>query len=171
MKAIRTAHFFETDFNMHLCAKNQKKTNDEILRKCQKPFFTAYFWHFSARKIFLSKIGLGHILDIAILHRCAKIHKKIFSTAREVKKIPFFRRKSAVAGTTNKCNFNFRKFWLQKSVLLTIEPCLMVGIIIYNDMFLCGKTTKYKEKVWGKSAKTAISGIFPAFLTGKRFFL
>ena len=34
-------------------------------------------------------------------------------------------------------------------------------------MFLSEKTTKYKEKVRTKSAKTAISGIFPA---GKKFF-
>ena len=32
------------------------------------------------------------------------------------------------------------------------------------------KTTKYKEKVRTKSAKTAISGIFPAFSAGKKFF-
>ena len=37
-------------------------------------------------------------------------------------------------------------------------------------MFLCEKTTKYKEKVRWKSAKTAISGIFPAFSAGKKFF-
>ena len=37
-------------------------------------------------------------------------------------------------------------------------------------MFLCEKTTKYKEKVWGKCAKTAISGIFPAFTAGKKLF-
>ena len=32
------------------------------------------------------------------------------------------------------------------------------------------KTTKYKEKVQRKSAKTAISGKFPVFLAGKKFF-
>ena len=37
-------------------------------------------------------------------------------------------------------------------------------------MFLCEKTMKYKEKVRWKSAKKAISGIFPAFLAGKEFF-
>ena len=37
-------------------------------------------------------------------------------------------------------------------------------------MFLSEKTTKYKEKVRTKSAKTAISGIFPAFSAGKEFF-
>ena len=37
-------------------------------------------------------------------------------------------------------------------------------------MFLSEKTTKYKEKVRRKFAKTAISDIFPAFLAGKKFF-
>ena len=37
-------------------------------------------------------------------------------------------------------------------------------------MFLSEKTSKYKEKVQTKSAKTAISGIFPAFSAGKKFF-
>ena len=37
-------------------------------------------------------------------------------------------------------------------------------------MFLSEKITKYKEKVRTKSAKSAISGIFPAFSAGKKFF-
>ena len=37
-------------------------------------------------------------------------------------------------------------------------------------MFLCKKTTKYEEKTRTKSEKTAISGIFPAFSAGKKFF-
>ena len=37
-------------------------------------------------------------------------------------------------------------------------------------MFLSEKTTKHKEKVRTKSAKTAISGIFPAFSAGKKIF-
>ena len=41
------------------------------------------------------------------------------------KKYRFFRRKSAVPAI-------FRKFRLQKSVLWTIEPFLMVGIVINN---------------------------------------
>ena len=36
-------------------------------------------------------------------------------------------------------------------------------------MFLSEKTTKYKGKVRTKSAKTAISGIFPVFSAGKNF--
>ena len=37
-------------------------------------------------------------------------------------------------------------------------------------MFISEKTTKYKEKVRTKSAKTVISGIFPAFWARKKFF-
>ena len=44
----------------------------------------------------------------------------------------------------------------------------MVGIVISN--VLSEKTTKYKGKVRTKSAKTAISGIFPVFLAGKKIF-
>ena len=105
--------------------KKSEKTNDEISRKCQKTGFSGIFPAFSAGKICFLKIGLGHILDIAILHQCAKFHEKILSTAREIQEIPFFRRKSAVPAI-------FRKFRLQKSVLLTIKPWLMVGIVITN---------------------------------------
>ena len=44
----------------------------------------------------------------------------------------------------------------------------MFGIVINN--VLSEKTTKYKEKVRTKSAKTTISGICPAFLAEKEFF-
>ena len=37
-------------------------------------------------------------------------------------------------------------------------------------MYLCEKTTKYEKKPQTKSAKTAISGIFPVFSAGKKFF-
>ena len=90
----------------------------------KKPVFPAYFRLFRPEKCF-SYIGLGHILDIAILHQCAKFHEKILSTAREIQKNTVFRRKSAVPAI-------FRKFRLQKSVLLTIKPWLMVGIVITN---------------------------------------
>ena len=41
---------------------------------------------------------------------------------------------------------------------------------LLSTMFLCEKTTKFKEKVQWKSAKTVISGIVPAFLAGKKIF-
>ena len=63
--------------------------------------------------------------------------EKILSTAREIRKMLFFRQKSTVQGI-------FRKFGLQKSVLLAIEPCLMVGIVIImlSITFLCEKNNE-----------------------------
>ena len=57
--------------------KKSVKTNDEISRKCQKPIFPAYFQHFSAGKVGQLKLGLCHILGIAILQQCAKFNEKI----------------------------------------------------------------------------------------------
>ena len=45
----------------------------------KKPVFPA----FSAGKIFFPKIGLRHILGIAILHLCAQNQKKLMSQSRE----------------------------------------------------------------------------------------
>ena len=81
----------------------------------QKTGFSGIFPAFSARKIGFLKTGLGHILDIAILHQCKKIHEKMLSTTREIQEIPFFWQKSAVPVI-------FRQFRLQKSVSLTVEP-------------------------------------------------
>ena len=53
---------------------------------------------------------------------------EILSKTPEIGENPFFRRKSAVPAV-------FREFRLQKSVLLTIEPCLMVGIV-KNNVFV-----------------------------------
>ena len=47
--------------------------------KAKKPVFPA----FSAGKKFFPKIGLRHVLGIAILHLCAKNHKKLMSQSRE----------------------------------------------------------------------------------------
>ena len=101
--------------------KIRKKLMMKSRENAKKPVFPA----FSAGNEFFPEIGLRHILGIAILHLRAKFHKKILSTAREIQEIPFFRRKSAVPAI-------FRKFRLQKSVLLTIGSCLMVGIVINN---------------------------------------
>ena len=90
---------------MHLSAKNWKKLMMKAREMAKKTVFPA----FSSGRIRFSKIGLGHILDIGILHQRAKFHEKIYSTAREIQEIPFFRRKSAVPAV-------FRKFRLQKSV-------------------------------------------------------
>ena len=63
--------------------KESVKTNDEILRKCQKTGFSGIFPVFSAGNEFFSKIGLRHILSITILHLCAKNQQKLMSQSRE----------------------------------------------------------------------------------------
>ena len=99
-------------------------------------------------KVFL-KIGLPRILSIAILHQCAKFHEKIKSAARKIQEIPFFPGE----------NWQFR---LQKSVLLTIEPFLMMDIVI-NNIFEW-KNNEIKGKSPMKICKNCefrhISGIF-----------
>ena len=57
---------------MFLCEKerNMWKKSKENLQKWR-------FSAFSAGKINFLKIRLVHILDIAILHQCAKFHEKI----------------------------------------------------------------------------------------------
>ena len=58
-------------------SKKSEISNNEIPRKCQKTVFSGIFPAFLAGKICFSKTGLGHILDIAVLHQCAKFHEKI----------------------------------------------------------------------------------------------
>ena len=53
--------------------KQSVKTNDEISRKRQKLVFPAYFSHFLQEKYVFSKIGLCHILGIAILWFCISV--------------------------------------------------------------------------------------------------
>ena len=72
----------------------------------KKTGFSGIFPAFSAGKICFSKIGLRHILGIAILHQCAKFHEKILSTGPEIQGIPFLSDVPAI----------FRKFQLQKLV-------------------------------------------------------
>ena len=108
----------------HLCVKNQKKLMMKSRENAKKPVFPAYFRNFQPENFFFWKSGC-HILDIIILRQYAKFHEKISSTARDIQEILFFRRKLAVPAI-------FRQFRLQKSVILTIETCLMVGIAINN---------------------------------------
>ena len=49
----------------------------------KKTGFSGTFPAFSAGKKFFPKIGLRHILGIAILHLCAKNQKKLMSQSRE----------------------------------------------------------------------------------------
>ena len=66
-----------------LLFKKSEKINDPIFHKVQKTRFLAVFWPKFAQKNFFSKIGLRHILGIAILHLCAKNQKKLMSRSRE----------------------------------------------------------------------------------------
>ena len=70
----RTLLYFEHSYYAPL-SKISGKTNDEVSRKRQNTGFSGIFPAFSAGKICFSKIRLGHILDIAILHQCAKFHE------------------------------------------------------------------------------------------------
>ena len=112
--------------NTRLCAKNQEK---QMMKSREMPK-NRFFRHNSGifgRKESFSKIGLPHILGIAILHQCAKFHEKIYKVQLEKFK------KYRFSGE----NRLFRRFLessgLRKSVLLTIEPFLMVGIVIVRS--------------------------------------
>ena len=85
------------------------KYKGKVRTKSAKTAISGIFPAFSAGNKCFSNIGLRHILEIAILHQWAKFHEKIYSTAREIQEIPYFRRKSTVPAV-------FRKFRLQKSV-------------------------------------------------------
>ena len=49
----------------------------KVQTKSANTAISGIFPAFSAGKIRFSKIGLGHILEIGILHQCAKFHEKI----------------------------------------------------------------------------------------------
>ena len=63
--------------------QKSEQTNEAILHKVQKTPFLGGFWTKFAPKKFFSKIGLHHILGIAILHLCAKNQQKLMSQSRE----------------------------------------------------------------------------------------
>ena len=111
--------------NRHVCAKNRRNLKWN-LEKMPKTVLSSIFPAFLTGKICFSN-RLCHILDIAILH-VFKSSKKILSTPWEIHEIPFFLLKSAVPAI-------FRKFGLQVSVLFTIEPCPMEGIVM-NHVFV-----------------------------------
>ena len=74
--------FLRTHCPLSYCQKLEK-TNEAILHKVQKTLFLGIFWPKFAQKIFFPKIGLRHILGIAILHLCAKNQQKLMSQSRE----------------------------------------------------------------------------------------
>ena len=74
--------FFRGPFPPHLHKKSEK-SNEAISHKVQKTLFLGSFLPKFAQKKFQSKIGPRHILDITILHHCAKNQKKLMSQSRE----------------------------------------------------------------------------------------
>ena len=91
--------------------------------KIPKTSFSGIFPAFLAgKKVFFENRAPSYFRYCHFASVC-KISWK--NTAREIQEIPFFRRKSAVPAI-------FRQSRLQKSVLLTLESCLMVGIVITN---------------------------------------
>ena len=85
-KKFSGRNFFGHIAITHFWTKNQYKLVMKSRENTKKPVFPAYFRHFRpenrhisgifGRKIYFSKIGLRHILGIAILHECAKFHEK-----------------------------------------------------------------------------------------------
>ena len=57
------------------------------MHKVQKTLFLDSFQPKFAPKNFFSKTGFRHILDIAILHLCAKNQQKLMSQSREKQEI------------------------------------------------------------------------------------
>ena len=90
--------------NTHLCTINK--------RKCQKQFFQHISGIFGRKNMFFENQAQSHYRYYHFASVC-KPHEKIWSTAREIQETPFFRRKSSLPAI-------FRKFRIQKSILLTI---------------------------------------------------
>ena len=65
---------FRVPFVLYLSTINQKKANEEILHKVRKTLFLGSFWPKFGQNFFF-KIGLRHILGVAILHHVQKIRK------------------------------------------------------------------------------------------------
>ena len=104
-----------------LCKKNKKYT-EKVQWKCAK---TAYFRHFRPEKNVFRKSDSVTFWILPFRIIVQNFMKKYEVQLKKFKKYCFFRRKSAVPAI-------FREFQLQKSVLLTNEPCSMVGIVINN---------------------------------------
>ena len=125
--------------------------------------FPAYFRYFRPENYVFRKSGS---VTFKVLPFCISVQNTMKKcTSWEIHGKSMFRRKSAVLAI-------FRKFRLQKSVLLIIKPCLIVGIVI-NNVFGRKKMEIYNEKIQWKSAKAAISFIFlpeKIFLENKIYF-
>ena len=141
--------------NTHLCAKNQEKQMIKSWENAKKPVFPAYFWHFRSEKYVFRKSGSVIFWALPICISVQNFFMKRYKV--QLKKFKKYRC-SAIPAI-------YREFRLQKSVYLTIEPCLMVGIVI-NNVFVW-KNNEIKKK----SAKNSDFGHIFGIFGRKKFFL
>ena len=112
------------------------------------------FRHFRPEYMFFENWAPPHFRYCRFASVCKISWKNIKYSSRSSRNT-VFRWKSAVRAI-------FREFRLQKSVLLTIEPCLMVGIVI-NNVFVWKKQRnqgKSPIKICNNSDFRYIFGIF-----------
>ena len=137
---------YKTNAKMHFQSK--------ISPKSKKPQFQAILGQNLPKKFF-SKIGLHHILRIAILHHCAKNQKKQIAKFREKSKKPKFQ---AILGPNLP-----KKFFFENRARSNFEHCYFAS--------LCKKSEKTKDKISRKVQKTQILGHFGPKFAQKKFFL
>ena len=132
-------------------AKNQKKLMNGWKKKT---VFPAYFRHFRPERNFFRKSGSITFLALPFCIFVPNFMKKYQVQLEIFKKYCFSGENWLFRLFLDNSGFKNQFFWQLKHAwwwaLLSI-------------MFLREKTTKYEEKTQTKSAKTAISGIFPAF--------
>ena len=125
-------------------------------------FFRHISGIFGRKNFFFKNLAPSHFGQYHFVSVCKISWKNISSTAWDIQEILFFQRKLAVPAI-------FRQFRLQKSVFLTIETCLMVGIAI-NNVFVWKNNKIWRKtpnKIWKNGDFWHISGIFG----WKKFFL
>ena len=140
--------YFRVPYTLSFCQKSEK-TNEAILHKVQKTLFLGSFWPKFVKKYFFLKIGLRHILAIAILHLCAKNQKKLMSQSRE--KLETDER------TVERRKRIFRKKLFRSHFRV---PC---------SLSFCQKSEKTNEAILNKSKKPYFNAVFGPNLP-KKFF-
>ena len=117
----------------------------------QNRFFPAYFRHFRPENFFFSKIGLRHILGIAILHHCAKNQKKLTSQPRE-KLVTGKCLKGISPNKPKTRNLRQKKIFQEKF----FRPYFRVPC----TLSFCQKSEKTNEAILHKVQKTLFLGSF-----------
>ena len=145
---------------MFLCEKTTKY-EEKTRTKSAKAAISGIFLAFSAGKKFFSKIGLGHVLDIANTHLCAKNRKKLMMKSRENVQKPVF-------------PAYFRHF-RPENIFLKIRLCHILGITILHQ---CAKfheklssTAREIQEIPFFRRKLAIPAIFRKFRHQKSVFM